>query len=90
MTNLSMLGAIALLLLSILLIVIVLQREDGLADRMVAVDALAACAIAGCLLAAAVSGQSVFFDVAIGFALVAFVATVGWAYALAATAEDAP
>lgn len=90
MTTLSMFGACALLLLSILLIAIVLQREHGLADRMVAVDALAACAITGCLLAAAMSGQIVFFDVAIGFALVAFLATVGWAYALGVASEEAP
>ncbi|MCB1629620.1 MAG: monovalent cation/H+ antiporter complex subunit F [Rhodocyclaceae bacterium] len=84
MTTLSMLGASALLLVSVLLIAILLKREDGAADRIVAVDALAACAIAGCLLAAAVSGQTVFVDVAIGFALVAFLGTVGWAHALAA------
>ena len=52
------------------------------ADRIVAADAFSACAIGGCLTAAAYTGEVAFVDVAIGFALVAFLATVGWSYAL--------
>ena len=90
MTNLSMLGAIALLLLSILLIVIVLQRENG--PRRSHGGGRRARRLRNRGLPAGGGGERPdrVFDVAIGFALVAFVATVGWAYALAATAEDAP
>jgi multicomponent Na+:H+ antiporter subunit F len=49
------------------------------ADRIVALDILLACAIGLCLLAALAAGRTVYVDVAIGLAVVGFVATVGWA-----------
>jgi multicomponent Na+:H+ antiporter subunit F len=49
------------------------------ADRIVALDILLAAAIALCIGASLASGRTVFLDVAIGLALVGFVATVGWA-----------
>ena len=52
------------------------------ADRIVAVDAFSACAVASSIVAATATGVPAFLDVGIGFAAVAFVATVGWAYAL--------
>jgi multicomponent Na+:H+ antiporter subunit F len=49
------------------------------ADRVVALDILLACALALAIAAALATARTVFLDVAIGLALVAFVATIGWA-----------
>lgn len=69
--------------LAIVFITLALWRLRGAADRVVAVDALSACGIACCLIAAAVSGNTAFMDVAIGFTLIAFLATIGWSHAIA-------
>ena len=50
----------------------------------VALDLLAVCAMAACGLAAVSTGRALFLDVALGFALVAFVGTVAWARAVEA------
>lgn len=75
--------AIALVGLAAVLVLAAFYLLPGVADRLVAADALAACAVAACLLAAAQTGHTAFIDVAVGFALVAFLGTVGWAHALA-------
>jgi len=77
---------------ALLLVLEALRRLPGAADRLVAVDVISACGLAACLLAAARTGQTAFLDVALGFALVAFLATVCWAVALRAGAgrEEAP
>ena len=49
------------------------------ADRVVALDIFLAAAVALCLAASIYTERTVFLDVAIGLALVGFVATVGWA-----------
>ncbi|NIC40695.1 monovalent cation/H+ antiporter complex subunit F [Aquabacterium sp. A08] len=49
------------------------------ADRIVALDIFLAAAVALCVAAALATARTVFLDVAIGLALVGFVATVGWA-----------
>lgn len=49
------------------------------ADRVVALDIFLAAAVALAVSASLASGRTVFLDVAIGLALVGFVATVGWA-----------
>jgi multicomponent Na+:H+ antiporter subunit F len=49
------------------------------ADRIVALDIFLAAAIALAVSASLATGRTVFLDVAIGLALVAFVATIGWA-----------
>lgn len=49
------------------------------ADRIVALDIFLAAAITLAMAAALSTGRTVFLDVAIGLALVGFVATVGWA-----------
>jgi multicomponent Na+:H+ antiporter subunit F len=49
------------------------------ADRIVALDIFLAAAIALAVAASLATGRTVFLDVAIGLALVAFVATIGWA-----------
>jgi len=49
------------------------------ADRVVALDILLAAALGLCVAASIYAERTVFLDVAIGLALVGFVATVGWA-----------
>jgi multicomponent Na+:H+ antiporter subunit F len=49
------------------------------ADRIVALDIFLAAGIALALAASLTTGRTVFVDVAIGLALVGFVATLGWA-----------
>lgn len=49
------------------------------ADRVVALDIFLAAAIALAVAASLATGRTVFLDVAIGLALVGFVATIGWA-----------
>lgn len=73
---------------ALLLVLEALRRLPGTANRVVAVDVLSACALAACLVAAARTGHTAFLDVALGFALVAFLATVCWAFALHAGAPD--
>jgi multicomponent Na+:H+ antiporter subunit F len=49
------------------------------ADRLIGLDLLFAVALALCLLAAWVSGRTLYLDVAIGIGLAGFVATLSWA-----------
>jgi multicomponent Na+:H+ antiporter subunit F len=49
------------------------------ADRVVALDIFLAAAVALAVAASLATGRTVFLDVAIGIALVGFVATIGWA-----------
>ncbi len=49
------------------------------ADRVIALDLLFAVAVVLCICAALVSGSVAFLDVALGLALVGFVATIAWA-----------
>jgi multicomponent Na+:H+ antiporter subunit F len=49
------------------------------ADRIVALDIFLAAGIALAVAASLATGRTVFLDVAIGLALVGFVATIGWA-----------
>ncbi len=62
-------------------------------DRVVGLDILFAVAIVLSLVAAWVSGRTVYLDVAIGLALVGFVATLAWARLIqeqSRSNEDAP
>ncbi len=81
-------AAAGLLALGLCLLVVALARHRDIASRIVVVDALASWAIAACLLAAAVSGEAAFVDVAIGFALAAFLGTIAWSQALATSKES--
>ncbi|MCX7691927.1 cation:proton antiporter [Tepidimonas taiwanensis] len=56
-----------------------LVRGPTHADRVVALDIFLAAAVVLCVAAALLTARTVFLDVAIGLALVGFVATVGWA-----------
>lgn len=54
-------------------------RGPRQADRVVALDIFLCAAIVLCIAASLSSGRTVFLDVAVGLALVGFVATLGWA-----------
>ena len=58
------------------------------ADRVVALDIFLAAAVALAVAASLGTGRTVFLDVAIGLALVGFVATVGWARLVHAAPRD--
>jgi multicomponent Na+:H+ antiporter subunit F len=61
------------------------------ADRVVALDIMLAAGIALAIAASLATGRTVFLDVAIGLALVGFVATIGWARLVErAPRRDAP
>lgn len=64
---------------AVALAVLRLLRGPSDADRVIALDILFAAAIGLCAAAALDSGRALFLDVAIGLALVGFVATVAWA-----------
>jgi multicomponent Na+:H+ antiporter subunit F len=49
------------------------------ADRVIALDLLFAVAVVLCICAAMVSASVAFLDVALGLALIGFVATIAWA-----------
>ena len=80
------------LAIALLLVLAALHRLPGTANRLVAVDVLSACGMAACILAAARTGHAAFLDVALGFAVIAFLATIAWASTLqtADTPGDAP
>ena len=61
-----------------------LARGPSLADRIVALDVIAACMVAACLLYAIDTGLATFVDIALAIALVTFLGTV----ALARTLES--
>jgi multicomponent Na+:H+ antiporter subunit F len=56
-----------------------LLRGPTHADRVVALDIFLAAGVALCVAASLQTQRTVFLDVAIGLALVGFVATMGWA-----------
>lgn len=63
-------------------------RGPSDADRVIALDILFAAAIGLCVAAALATGRVLFLDVAIGLALVGFVATVAWARMIERPADD--
>lgn len=66
-------------LLAVALATVRIVRGPTHADRVVALDILLAAAIALCIAASLQTARTVYLDVAIGLALVGFVATIGWA-----------
>lgn len=69
----------ALAILATLIAALRIVRGPRHADRVVALDIFLAAAVALCVAASLNTGRTVFLDVAIGLALVGFVATIGWA-----------
>jgi multicomponent Na+:H+ antiporter subunit F len=74
-TGMLVVGAIVATLLAAWRVV----RGPRNADRVVALDIMLAASVALCIAASLISGRTVFLDVAVGQALVGFVATIGWA-----------
>jgi multicomponent Na+:H+ antiporter subunit F len=73
---------VALVLLSLVagvLALVRILRGPTHADRVVALDIFLAAGVALCVAASLQTQRTVFLDVAIGLALVGFVATIGWA-----------
>ncbi|MCC5861259.1 MAG: cation transporter [Gammaproteobacteria bacterium] len=66
-------------ILAALVATVRILRGPTHADRIVALDIFLAAAIALAVAASLGTGRTVFLDVAIGLALVGFVATIGWA-----------
>lgn len=82
--TLLVLGAIIAALLAMVRII----SGPTHADRIVALDIFLATAIVFAVAASLATGRTVFLDVAIGLALVGFVATIGWARLLARAARS--
>jgi multicomponent Na+:H+ antiporter subunit F len=76
--------------LTTLLAALRLVRGPQQADRVVALDLLLASALVACIAASLATGRTAFLDVAIGLALVAFVATLGWARLIDHAADKEP
>jgi len=81
---------LALLLLSIAIVTafVRLARGPSLADRVIALDAIAATIVAAAVLYAIRTGLSVFVDVALAIALVTFLGTVALAHAIESGGEE--
>lgn len=73
---------LVLLGLAILCAFVRLARGPSVADRIVALDAIAAILVSAALLHALSSGLAVFIDVALTIALVSFLGTVALARAM--------
>jgi multisubunit Na+/H+ antiporter MnhF subunit len=68
-----------LLVVAMLLAGVRIVRGPHVADRVVALDMLSLLGVAAAALAAVASGSTAFVDVALGVALVGFLATVAFA-----------
>jgi multicomponent Na+:H+ antiporter subunit F len=79
MTQLAIWTLVLAALLAMVLATVRIVRGPTHADRIVALDIFMASAIGMCVAASLHTERTVFLDVAIGLALVGFVATVGWA-----------
>jgi multicomponent Na+:H+ antiporter subunit F len=78
--------------LALVLAIARMFKAPSVADRIIALDVLLSAAIALCIAAGLASGRVLFMDVAIGLALVGFVATIVWARVVdrSGDAEDRP
>jgi multicomponent Na+:H+ antiporter subunit F len=80
---------LALVLLSLAIVAAFgrLARGPSLADRVIALDVIAATIVAAAVLYAIRTGLGVFIDVALAIALVAFLGTVALAHAIESGGE---
>lgn len=76
-----------LLTLTIVAAFVRLARGPSLADRVVALDVIAATIVTSAVLYALETGLAVFIDVALAIALVAFLGTIALAHAIESGAE---
>lgn len=79
MTSVAVIILVAGALIAATLSGVRIVRGPTHSDRVVALDVFLAAAIALAIAASLATGRTVFLDVAIGLALVGFVATIGWA-----------
>ncbi len=79
MTSVAVMFLVVAAILAALVATVRILRGPTHADRIVALDIFLAAAIALAVAASLGTGRTVFLDVAIGLALVGFVATIGWA-----------
>ncbi|MBW2427588.1 MAG: cation:proton antiporter [Deltaproteobacteria bacterium] len=77
--GIAALFALAVLLISILLVLARLLKGPAAADRIVALDLISILIVAFLAVYSVYSGEISFLDVAIGYALVAFLGTVALA-----------
>ena len=80
--------ALAFLAVAIAFAFVRLARGPSLADRVVALDVIAATIVAAAVLFAIRTGLAVFVDVALAIALVTFLGTVALAHAIEAGGEE--
>jgi multicomponent Na+:H+ antiporter subunit F len=77
--NAAIVALVGLSLVAGVLALVRILRGPTHADRVVALDIFLAAGVALCVASSLQSQRTVFLDVAIGLALVGFVATIGWA-----------
>lgn len=89
--SVAVLLIVAASMLALVLAIARMLKAPSVADRIIALDVLLSAAIALCIAAGLTSGRVLFMDVAIGLALVGFVATIVWARVVdrSGDAEDA-
>jgi len=80
-------AALVLLTLAVVAAFYRLARGPSLADRVVALDVIAATIVAAAVLYAIQTGLAVFIDVALAIALVSFLGTVALAHAIESGGE---
>ena len=80
--------ALGLLTLAVVAAFVRIVRGPSLADRVVALDLVAASIVAAALLQALRTGLAVFIDVALAIALVSFLGTLALAWAIEAEGEQ--
>lgn len=76
-------------LLALFIALVRLLRGPTQADRVVALDVVFSANLALATAASLASGRALFLDVAIGLAVVGFVATIVWSRLIDASPEDA-
>ena len=79
--------ALALLAVAIAAAFVRLARGPSLADRVIALDVIAATIVAAAVLYAIKTGLAVFVDVALAIGLVTFLGTVALAHAIESRAK---
>lgn len=88
--DVAILVLVTLALAAAVLAIVRIVLGPSNADRVVALDIFLAAGVALCIAASLQTQRTVFLDVAIGLALVGFVATIGWARLVSRTGLAGP
>lgn len=75
-------------LMALTLALVRLLRGPSQADRVIALDVVLSCCLALTAAAALANGRVLFLDVAVGLAVVSFVATIVWARLIDMSPKD--